>query len=93
MPRGGGRGDRSFLSILVAIFFQRVPPFGIILQPTSKIVLEAPLASIYTNFEGKRAPKNAIFSIKNFQKVPKNGVFGLFFFGKTCQRRRECLAK
>ena len=44
-----------------------------------KIFLKAPLAPIYTNFEGERAPKKTRFFVKNFQKVPKNGFFDCFF--------------
>ena len=36
-----------------------------------KIFLKAPLAPIYTNFEGERAPKKTKFFVKNFQKVQK----------------------
>ena len=38
-----------------------------------------PLAPIYTNFEGERAPKQRAFLVKVFQKVSKNAFFGLFF--------------
>ena len=34
-----------------------------------KIFLKAPLAPMYTNFEGERAPKTRNFSIKIFEKV------------------------
>ena len=41
------------------------------LWPTdTKIFLKAPLAPIYTNFEGERAPKKTRFFVKIFQKVP-----------------------
>ena len=36
-----------------------------------KIFLKAPLAPIYTNFKGERAPKKTRFFVKIFQKVPK----------------------
>ena len=53
-----------------------------------KIFLKAPLAPIYTNFEGERAPKkNAIFLSKFFKKCPKR-LFWLFF-QKNCLRRRK----
>ena len=60
------------------------PPFGTFYEihflPTDpKIFLKAPLAPIYTNFEGERAPKKRDFLVKIFQKVPKNAFFGLFF--------------
>ena len=65
------------------------PPFGtfkeIHLWPTDpKIFLKAPLAPIYTNFEGERAPKKRVFFVRNFQKVPKNGFFDLFFQKIAC---------
>ena len=34
-----------------------------------KIFLKAPLAPMYTNFEGERAPKTRNFSVKMFEKV------------------------
>ena len=48
-------------------------------QIDPKIFLKAPLAPIYTNFEGERAPKKTLFFVKIFQKVPKNGFFDSFF--------------
>ena len=46
-----------------------------------KNFLKAPLASIYTNFEGRaRAGKKCNFLVKAFQKVFKNAFFGPFFF-------------
>ena len=44
-----------------------------------KIFLKAHLAPIYTNFEGERAPKNAIFLSTFFKKCPKTVFFLLFF--------------
>ena len=60
------------------------PPFDTFSEihfwPTDpKIFLKAPLAPIYTNFEGERAPKKTRFFVKIFQKVPKNGFFDYFF--------------
>ena len=54
--------------------------------PTNlKIFLKAPLAPIYTNFEGgARAKKKRNFSVKVFQKVPKNAFFGLLFQNFAC---------
>ena len=53
-----------------------------------KIFLKAPLAPIYTNFEGERAPKkNAIFLSKFFKKCPKTAF--LTVFSKICLRRRK----
>ena len=56
------------------------PPFDTFSEihfwPTDpKIFLKAPLAPIYTNFEGERAPKKRDFFVKIFQKLPKNGFF------------------
>ena len=61
------------------------PPFDTFSEipfwPTDpKIFLKAPLAPIYTNFEGERAPKKRYFFVKIFQKVPKNGFFFYCFF-------------
>ena len=55
-----------------------------------KIFLKAPLAPIYTNFEGERAPKkNSIFFLsKFFKKCPKTAF--LTVFSKICLRRRKC---
>ena len=60
------------------------PPFDTFSEihfwPTDpKIFLKAPLAPIYTNFEGERAPKKRDFFVKIIQKVPKNGFFDYFF--------------
>ena len=45
-----------------------------------KIFLKAPLAPIYTNFKGERAPKKCNFLVKVFQKVSNKTFFVLFFF-------------
>ena len=63
---------------------QRVPLCTILRYPylvtNRKIFLKAPLAPIYTNFEGgARAKKQRVFLVKILQKVPKNAFFGLFF--------------
>ena len=68
------------------------PPFDTFSEihfwPTDpKIFLEAPLAPIYTNFEGERAPKKTLFFVKIFQKLPKNGF--LTVFSKICLRCRK----
>ena len=49
-----------------------------------KIFLKAPLAPIHTNFEGERAPKNAICFLKIFQKV-----YFFTVFSKICLRRKK----
>ena len=69
------------------------PPFDtfseILFWPTDpKVFLRAPLAPIYTNFEGERAPKkNAIFLSKFFKKCPKTAF--LTVFSKICLWRRK----
>ena len=68
------------------------PPFDTFSEihfwPTDpKIFLKSPLAPIYTNFEGERAPKKRDFFVKIFQKVPKNGFFDCF--SKICLRCRK----
>ena len=60
------------------------PPFDTFSEihfwPTDpKIFLKAPLAPIYTNFEGERAPKKRDFFCQNFQKLPENGFSDCFF--------------
>ena len=53
-----------------------------------RIFLKAPLAPVYTNFEGERAPKkNAIFLSTFFKKCPKTAF--LTVFSKICKRRRK----
>ena len=44
-----------------------------------KNFLKAPLAPIFTSFEGGARAKKRNFLFKIFQKVPKNAFFGLFF--------------
>ena len=43
---------------------------------------------IYTNLEGKRAPKKRNFFVNIFQKVPKNASLDLFF-EKICLQCRQ----
>ena len=50
-----------------------------------KIFLKAPLTPIYTNYEGERAPKNAIFCENFPKKCPKTAFLTCFF--KICLRR------
>ena len=47
-----------------------------------KIFLKAPLAPIYTNFEGERAPKKTRFFCQNFSKSAQKRLFWQFFFQK-----------
>ena len=50
-----------------------------------KIFLKAPLAPIYTNFEGERAPKKKRIFLSNFFKnCPKTAFFTLFFQKLAC---------
>ena len=44
-----------------------------------KNFLKAPVAPIYTSFEGGARVEKRDFLVKIFQKVPKNAFFGLFF--------------
>ena len=84
--RGGGGGyGRPPPSGIRSPADPKGPPFDTFSEihfwPTDpKIFLKAPLAPIYTNFEGERAPKKRDFFVKIFQKLPKNGFFDCFFF-------------
>ena len=49
-----------------------------------KMFLKAPMAPIYTNSEGERAPKKRDFFVKIFQKVAKNWLFWQFFQKLAC---------
>ena len=49
-----------------------------------KIFLKAPLAPIYTNFEGERAPKKRDFFCQNFSKIAQKRLFWLFFQKSAC---------
>ena len=57
------------------------PPFGIFydIHFWPKIFLKAPLAPVYTNFEGERAPIKRDFVVKIFLKVPKTTFLTGFF--------------
>ena len=54
-----------------------------ILMTGPKIFLKAPLAPIYSIFEGGARRKNANFRSKLFQKLPKNAFLACFFFFKV----------
>ena len=58
----------------LCIIFQN--PFLVV---DSKNFLKAPMALIYTNFEGERAPKKRDVLVKIFEKVPKNAFLACFF--------------
>ena len=50
------------------------------LATNTKNFLKAPLAPIYTNFEGRVRAKKRNFLVNSFQKpMPRNAFFGLFF--------------
>ena len=75
---GGGGGGGGRLSPLrdSTPCRPKGPPFDtfsdIYFWPTDpKIFLKEPLAQIYTNFEGERAPKKRDFFVKISQKVPR----------------------
>ena len=70
---GGGCGRLSFSGIRPPAD-PKGPPFGTFSEihfwPTGpKIFLKAPLAPIYTNFEGERAPKKTRSFCQNFPKI------------------------
>ena len=82
MVRGGfrGGGGRPPPSGIRPPADPKGPPFDTFSEihfwrTDPKIFLKAPLAPIYTNFEGEHAPKKTRFFVKIFQKVPKNGFF------------------
>ena len=91
--RGGGGGGRSSPQGFDPLPTQRVPLWYFLRNsfwPTDPIIfLKAPLAPIYTNYEGERAPKkNACFFLsKFFKKCPKTAF--LTVFSKICLRRRK----
>ena len=65
------------------------PPFDTFLEihfrPTDpKMFLKAPMAPIYTNFEGERAPKKTRFLCQNFSKSAQKRLFWLFFQTFAC---------
>ena len=87
-----GGGGRPFPSGIRPPADPKGPPFDTFSEipfwPTDpKIFLKAPLAPIYTNFEGERAPKKRYFLSKFFKKCPKTAF--LTFFSKNCLRRRK----
>ena len=76
MGGGGGGGYRTFFSSEIrAPADPNRPPFGtfylleIHFWPTDpKLFLKAPLAPIYNNFKGERAPKKRRFFCQKFSK-------------------------
>ena len=88
---GGGRGgaDAPPPSGIRPPADPKGPPFDTFSEihfwPTdSKIFLKAPLAPIYTNFEGERAPKKTLFFCQNFSKSAQKRLFWLFFQKFAC---------
>ena len=95
MPGGGdrGRGADAPSSGIRPPADPKGPPFDTFsdihfwrIDP--KIFLKAPLAPIYTNFEGERAPKKTQFFCQNFSKSAQKRLF-LTVFSKICLRRRK----
>ena len=89
---GGGGGADAPPSGIRPPADPKGPPFDTFSEihfwPTDpKIFLKAPLAPIYTNFEGERAPKKRDFFVKIFQNCPKTAF--LTVFSKICLRRRK----
>ena len=89
MDLGGGGADVPLLRDSTPAD-PKVPPFDTFSEihfwPTDpKIFLKAPLAPIYTSFEGERAPKKTRFFLsKFFKKCPKTAFL-------TAQK--QCLGK
>ena len=70
---GGGGADAPPPSGIRPPADPKGPPLvlfkkSIFCRPTQKIFLKAPLAPIYTSFEGERAPKKRDFFRQNFSK-------------------------
>ena len=55
-----------------------------------KNFLNALLALIFTNFEGRARAKLRDFLVNLFQKVSQNAFFWPVFFSNFCLRRRTC---
>ena len=83
--RGGGRGGADApLSGIRPPADPKGPPFDTFSEihfwrTDPKIFLKAPLAPIYTNFEGERAPKKTKFFCQNFSKSAQKRLFDCFF--------------
>ena len=91
MTRGEFSGKTSGRPFLFRNSFDHLPtkraPLCTILRypflmTDPKIFLNAPLAPMYTNFEGESAPKTRNFLVKIFQKLPKNAFLDRCF--KKC---------
>ena len=91
--RGGGGADAPSPSGIRPPADPKGPLFDTFSEihfwPTDpKNFLKAPLAPIYINFKGKRAPKKSDFFLsKFFKKCPKTAFFNVF--SKICLRRRK----
>ena len=78
--RGGGGGGGRALSGIPPPADPKGPPFDTFLEihfwlTDPKIFLKAPLAPIYTNFEGERAPKKTRFFCQIFSKSAQKRLF------------------
>ena len=87
---GGGGGANTFPKGFDPLPTQRVPLCIILRYPLwmndLKIFLKAPLAPLYTSFDGgERAekPKKWDFLVEIFQKVHKNAFLACFFLKKN----------
>ena len=92
MAGGGGGADASPSGIRPPAD-PKGPPFDTFSEihfwPTDpKYFLKAPMAPIYTNFKGERAPKKTRFFCQNFSKSAQKRLF-LTVFSKICLRRRK----
>ena len=77
---GGGGGGRSLHSGIRPPADPKGPTFDTFSEihfwPTDpKMFLKAPLAPIYTNFEGERASKKPHFFCQNFSKSAQKRLF------------------
>ena len=77
---GGGGADAPSPSGIRPPADPKGPPFDTFSeihfwQTDPKIFLKAPLAPIYTNFEGDRAPKKRDFFCQNFSKSAQKRLF------------------
>ena len=92
---GGGGGRTPFSSGIRPPADPRGPPFDTFSEihfwPTDpKFFLKAPLAPIYTNFEGERAPKKRDFFLsKFFKKCPKTAFLSKIRANQCFGRARK----
>ena len=77
---GGGGGRTPLPSGIRPPADPKGPPFDTFSEIhfwpiDAKLFLKAPLAPIYTNFEGERAPKKTRFFCQNFSKSAQKRLF------------------